>query len=383
MASTITPNMGLIVPGVGTEPGPTWANDLNASLGILDQHSHVPGQGVQITPAGININTNLPINGNNLTSVKTVNFQALSSTLAGTAPNLGCIYVAGNELVYNDEAGNVVPITNNGSVNAGSGSITGLPSGTASASYSSGSGTFVWRSATNTGANMDGASFIFREQVANANGVTVSSPTSLAASYQMFWPAALPASQKFMTLDSAGNISAPWIVDNSTIEVSANTVQVKNLGITTAKIANNAVTRGKLAAVGQQVSSSCGAFATSSTSATNITNLSVTLTTTGRPVVLLIQSDGLGSSSYFQLTNGSGIATASLTIYINRDVTLISQQILFDNTVNNAQVAIPGSSVSHIDTPIAGTYLYTIQMSVGNASSTGIANNLVLFAYEL
>src|SRR5271170_5056652 len=139
----ISPNMNLPVPIVDVDPGPDWANNINACMGILDQHSHVAGQGVQITPAGLNINADLSMQDNNLIAVNTVRFQALGASLPGTAPNLGVIYVAGNELYYNDESGNVVAITKTGSVNAGAGSITGLPSGTASASYSSGSETFV------------------------------------------------------------------------------------------------------------------------------------------------------------------------------------------------------------------------------------------------
>ena len=54
--------------------------------------------------------------------------------------------------------------------------------------------------------------------------------------------------------------------------------------VTTGKIAANAVTRAKMEAVGQQISSSSGVFATSSTSFVDVTNLSVSITVTGRPV---------------------------------------------------------------------------------------------------
>ncbi len=61
--SYLTPNMSLIVPVPGSQMGPDWANNLNSSLTILDQHSHVGGSGVQITPSAININTTLQMNG--------------------------------------------------------------------------------------------------------------------------------------------------------------------------------------------------------------------------------------------------------------------------------------------------------------------------------
>lgn len=203
----ISPNMSLPVPIVGVDPGPDWANNINACLGILDEHDHSPGQGVKVTPNGLNINIDLTMNGNNLTAVKTVNFTAQGSPIPGTAPNLGAIYVAGNELYYNDESGNMIQITLNGAVNAGAGSISGLPSGTASVSYVSGNQTYVFQSATNTAGNIDAGSIIIREVAALAKGITLSSPTGLAADYTLTFPPALPASQQVIAVDPSGTMS--------------------------------------------------------------------------------------------------------------------------------------------------------------------------------
>lgn len=204
----LSPNMSMPVPVVGVDPGPDWANNINASLGILDQHDHTPGRGLQITPDGMNINTDLPFNDNNLTTVKTVNFAAQGAPLAGLSPNLGAVYIAGNELYYNDEAGNVVQITNNGTVNAGAGSISGLPSGTASVSYVSGNGTYVFQSATATPGNLDGGSIIIREVAANAKGITLSSVTGLAADYTLTLPSGLPStSGQAIISDTSGNLT--------------------------------------------------------------------------------------------------------------------------------------------------------------------------------
>lgn len=355
--------MGLIVPEVGAEPGPDWANDLNADLGILDQHTHAAGQGLRITPSGLNINVDLPINNNNLTQVKTVNFTSQLMSLPGVSPNLGCIYVAGNELYYNDEIGNVVPITNNGTVNAGAGSITGLPSGTASASYNSGSSKFVWQSATSTAADMDGGSYIFREKVANAKGITLSSPTSLAADYQMFWPSGLPGAQNIVTLDSSGNIGAVWNVDNSTIVVASNLLQVPAQGIT----------RTQIYPVGQQVSSSCNNFSVSTGAgggSGTVTNLSVTLTTSGRPVMLMMQPDGATDASV-TCTN----ANTRIRIFEGGS-----------NYIGGLNIAINGVDIpfyfSMLISAIAGTYTYTVNYQTFNANTVTV-NNYVLVAYEL
>lgn len=375
MASTITPNMGLIVPGVGTEPGPTWANDLNASLGILDEHNHSPGQGVQITPAGIDINTDLPMNNNNLTLVATVRFTAFSMSLPGSAPNLGVVYVAGNELYYNDEAGNVVQITNGGSVNAGAGSITGLPSGTASASYSAGSQTFVWQSATSTPANMDGGSFIFRDIVANSFGVTVSAPIGLAADYQMFWPASLPGSQKFLTLDSSGNIAAQWAPDNVTIQVASNLLQIVPNSITFNQLAVRG--SGTTATLGQVgISPSCGTFTTSASAYVVPTNMSVTITTGGSPVMLMIQPDGVSDS---RLEPPSGTSVPCFVSYFRGATQLGNYDC---NAVNAGEISQVITSVPYVDVVAAGTYTYTFTINP-RGQGTFTANYLVLVVYEL
>lgn len=229
----ISPNMGLPVPVVGQEPGPDWANDINACLGTLDQHDHSPGQGDQITPAGLNINSDLPINSNNLTLVKTINFAAQVSTLAGLSPNLGCLYVAGNELVYNDEAGNVVAITHNGVVNAGAGTITGLPSGTASASYQPLSETFLFQSATLTPANLDAGSIVLRNILPSSHSLTLNPQNAMASDYSITLPAANGSGNTaFLTYDTSNNIG-----------VGPSTSQ----GITASNIANKTITAAQIA----------------------------------------------------------------------------------------------------------------------------------------
>lgn len=384
----LSPNMSLPVPIVGVDPGPQWATDINACLGILDQHDHSSGSGVQITPSGLNISTDLPINQNNLTSVKTVNFTAQLTSLPGLAPNLGCVYVAGNELYYNDEVGNVVQITNTGSVNAGAGSITGLPSGTASASYSSGSGTFIWQSATNTGANMDGASFIVREKVANAKGITLSSPTSLAADYTLILPTGLPGQQNFMTLDSSGNIAASWNVDNSTIEIASNNLQIKDHGVTQVKLASR-TTGSTVAAGGVAVSSSSGAYSTTSNINQPVTNLSVTITTTGRPVQILLQSDNAESFIQANNTTGGSVGLLGTQVRVHNGASVLSVQDFGEQRsfASGDRITIPVSVINYLDLTVngsPGTYTYTILMSnTGTASTTSTMNEAILIAYEI
>lgn len=342
MANTISPNMGLIVPGVGTEPGPTWANDLNADLGILDQHNHSNGQGVQITTAGLNINTDLTMNSNNLTHVKTVNFDAQLASLPGLTPNLGCIYVAGNELYYNDESGNVVAITNMGTVNAGAGSITGLPSGTASASYSAGSETFIWQSATSTAANMDNGSVTIREVAANANGITISSPGSLAADYSITLLPTLPVATSFLTIDNSGNLGASSSVASL-------------FPVTTSNIADGAVTLPKIAAPNMVVTTGCGGFFTSSTSFVQVPNFTATLTTTGKPVYISFQADSSGSCE-------TGTTDGTIAAYsIFKDGVQINTNNM---TPQGCNMYLPPGFLNYVDpAPTAGSHTYQLMVA--------------------
>lgn len=238
MSSTITPNMGLTIPTVSNQPGPQYAVDVNASLTLIDSHNHTPGSGVQITPSGLDINTDLDFGNNNITGVRSTRYTTQGSPLS--LPNdLDCIYVSGVDLYYNDGNGNQVRITQGGGVAGSPGSITNL-NPPASASYNSGSSTFIWQSDVNKPANMDMASAIIRNLTTGSNGVTLQAGAALASNYALTLPL-LPASQKFMTLDAAGLMSAPWAVDGSTIVVASNVVKVPDQGITANQIQDHSI----------------------------------------------------------------------------------------------------------------------------------------------
>ncbi len=206
MANTVTsPNMSLPVPVVGTDPGPDWANNVNSCLSIIDGHNHTAGSGVPITPAAININTDLPLNGNNLTSIRTARFSPQSSTPSLPA-DLGCLYEGGVDLYYIDGAGNNIRLTQSGSPSGATGTITGLPSGTASASFAA--STFTFQSATSTPANMNVGPVTIGNNVPSSFGVTIAPNIGIGANYNLFLPVALPASgAQALSVDSSGNIT--------------------------------------------------------------------------------------------------------------------------------------------------------------------------------
>lgn len=286
MSSSLTPYMNLIVPGVGSEQGPIYALDINASLTLIDSHDHSPGRGVQLTPNGLNINSDLPINSNNLTVVRSVRFVNQSSPFTSLPADIGALFEIGGDFYYINSAGVQVQITSGSSIVGTAGSITGLPSGTASASYAA--GTFVWQSATSTPANMDAGSYIFRNNVANSKGLTLNPPNSMVADYSLVLPI-VPGVTSFMTLDTSGNMAAPTPYP-----------------LTTPGITNLAVTNAKLALLGQVVSSNFtlnNSFNSGSyTDVPNSTTAALTILGT-RPIEIRLCPIGLGNLSFIKVSD--------------------------------------------------------------------------------
>jgi hypothetical protein len=387
MATNPTPNMDLPVPTVGVESGPQWAADVNSCFTLIDGHNHASGSGVQINPNGININSDLPINNNNLTQLKSSRYTSQGSPLSG-GTDLNCTYVSDVDLYYNDGNGNQVRITQSGNVAGTPGSISNLTS-PASASYNSVSETFVWQSAANTPANLDAGSVIFRDVIANSNGITVSPPSSLPSNYTLTLPA-LPAMKNFMTLDASGNMSAPWNVDNSTITINSNTIEVPAGGITTTQIADSNVTQPKLytrttgttATAGNiAISNSSGSFSTTSTSPVLVTNCSITLTTTGRPVIIKIIPTNSSTSAQSTIdANDSGGGN----LYFYRNSSQISN-MYFSLLSTGASRNLYVSPFDYLDVGLlAGTYNYQLYAtSVGSSGGSMLVTNMVICAYEI
>lgn len=205
MPSTLSPNMSLILPTVGQEPGPNWALDLNNSLSVVDQHNHSAGSGVQITPAGMNINSDLSILSNNLTNVKSTRYTAQIAPL-GAGTDIGCVYVSGADLYYNDINGNQVRLTIAGAVNGTPGSIGGLVA-PATATYVPANQAFVWQSSVDTPAYSDSGPVIIRNISALSNGITISPPAVLPSNYTITLPSAPPSSTAILEMGNTGIVT--------------------------------------------------------------------------------------------------------------------------------------------------------------------------------
>jgi hypothetical protein len=341
-----SPNMNLPVPVVGQELGPQYASDVNNCMGLIDSHNHSFGQGVQVSPDGLNINSDLSIQGNNLTNIRAVRFNSQLTTIPSVSPEINECYVTAGDLYFNDGFNNIVRITQSGGVAGSPGSISGLVS-PASASYNPGTSTFTWQSAANTSAAMDNGPITIRNIVAASPGITIQAPNSLVTPYTLTLPVVLPVSKQYMTLDNSGNIS-------TTPVPSVNYV----------------------------ISPGCGVFFTTSNLLVPVTNLSVTITTSGGPVIVGLTPDPTTPTSPAEMGGTSTSLGWSSEWSIFRDG---SQTFSYRQTQSSPSGSSTGSSPPSIifgfDAVSPGTYTYTFNAAA--EATTAFIHYTSLYAYEL
>lgn len=118
--NTTTPNMGLTVPTPELETGPEYATEVsNNFTAILDTHDHSSGKGVPITPAGINVNSDLTLNQNNITNTRALRFTSQPSGLNSTG-DLNELFVRAGDIWYINSSGQQIQLTIGGVLNVGS-----------------------------------------------------------------------------------------------------------------------------------------------------------------------------------------------------------------------------------------------------------------------
>lgn len=392
MAFILSPNMNLPIPSVGSEQGPNYAFDVNNSLTLLDQHDHSPGRGVQITPAGLNLNTDVSFLGNsaiNLNSVVLLS-NPNDTTLQSIFVAPGSETPAINDLWYLDSAGNAVQLTSNGIVNSTAAAIPGE-------SYAA--GTFFWKQTQDglptTPANFDIGSITIRPTVAaTSNGIILSPPSALTSQYSLLLPL-LPISQSFMTLDQSGNITAPISTNQGIVaaniapntitaaQIAPNTITTTQIsptaGIIGGQIALATVTPANLTGGTAVTSASSGNFTSNSLPYINITNLNVTLTTVNiaRPVFFYFNATPQAPSSGSLPSNGSVFASNNGAVIMQFEIIDQNGRVVFYSSINGADGAVsaPMSSFNCADfAPTATTMTYTCIISGFNTGVYSVLN---------
>ena len=405
--------MSLIAPTPGVDPGPDYANNQNQSFVIIDGHNHGPGSGVQITPNGLNLNTNVNFFGNSPYNVYSVIFSNPAANSALT--NLYTNYQSGGgivDLFFNDGAGNVIALTKAGEVNA---TIASLPG----ESYAG--GTFTWKqgAGSTTPANFDIGSITIRPNTAGTtNGVVLGPPTGISSQYNVYLPT-VPVQTNVMTLDASGNMSSVTFdaVGQTMTSVGANAIAetmtvvgadaiaatmdstgtnslIATMGAAGANQLRSNMTKAlgnpSVGVGGVVTSSSCGVFPITSSSYTPVTNLSVTITTSGKPVRVFLSSAATPSfliTSYVPGSSNVFVVQAGLRC-------LSGASVFFDATIggsfymqasSNLYVVNGPDILDCLDTSVngtPGTYTYSVELAnLGQGTTT--LQNMALNAYEI
>jgi len=137
-------------------------------------------------------------------------------------------------------------------------------------------------------------------------------------------------------------------------------------------IDSNGISRNMLAQANYQLSASCGVYnLTGTTAETDVTNLSVTITTTGKPVMIGLCADQSGG--YNQVLASGYI----FNVRYYRDSTIMLQTDI-------APAGYWGDGMPYVfDAPTAGTYIYKMTVQLSNSAGGANVTRLKLFAYEL
>lgn len=362
----LSPSMSLPIPVIGVDPGPDYASNLNNSLTIVDGHDHSAGYGVQISPSGININSDLPFGGHNAINLRTVRLQPLTQSPSGAA-DVGAIFELGVDLYYIDGASNVIRLTQNGSISAAAGNIANLTS-PASAAYSSLTSTFVFESGANIAANIDGGSLVLRPLTANSAGVTLSPPAVVASAYSLILPT-LPSQLSSLTLDSSGNL-APVTFDQ--VGQAMTSVGANAIANTRTRAVNSTAPLGGIALA----PNNSGNVSITSSTPILLPNQGVILTCGGNPISLNILGAIQGSA--IQIVGGP---PAQLIFAIHRNGSILISFNLALNSSGSNFLQVPPGAFNFVDFAPAGVNTYELFASV--TSGTGGILSIQLMAYEI
>lgn len=175
----------------------------------------------------------------------------------------------------------------------------------------------------------------------------------------------------------------------STYEIKINDVDkvvIDNDGIDGQYLTNTSIAKGKMVAVGQQIATPANFTLNNSSAYVDVAGATVTITTTGRPVLVMIDvgmwrmtnlnSGWENNEGYLKLIRDS----TDLKVYKNRIVAT-------DSNSYSAGLLLIESPMSAIyfDAVVAGTYTYKLQAAASYQANPGqlVLQDIRLIAYEL
>lgn len=240
---TTTTNMGLSKPTLGGDSG-TWDDQINASLDVLDAHDHSTGSGVKIKPSGIDVNADLTMAGYSLTNLRAACFTAQASF--ATARSLW-VRSSDQALVWRSASGTDYKLADSSGINVSL--VGGIGGDYAAASalvyYDDTAQAYRFLEAAplpNSWSRVQcGDVDLYEHASGISTRVRLSSPTGLAASYALTFPAALPGSTSLLQVSSAGAITASNTVANA-VTFSSSVIANTSLAVGTTLVASGLIT---------------------------------------------------------------------------------------------------------------------------------------------
>jgi hypothetical protein len=220
------------------------------------------------------------------------------------------------------------------------------------------------------------------------HAIKLQTSASLVTSYDLTLPDALPVGNRPLQVSPTGIVTFSPVETDGIADTAITAAKMAANSVATTNIQNGAVTAAKKAALGQVVSASSGTNSSGVTAGyQDIPNLSLVLTTTGRPVYIAIISGSTSGSSFYIFRSGSDPGLSNSLIGFVRNGTMIVSHsyhsVTSFETVGPAEYSTTTSIPYpfYIDMPVAGTYTYKAQVYV----NTGAINvtDVKLIAFEL
>lgn len=227
----------------------------------------------------------------------------------------------------------------------------------------------------------------------DTNGITTAMAGALGTSVYPWLSGFLGAAGSSISIaDSSGTLLINVGTSGGVLSISPTQLKYSINGVTKFSVDANGMNRTTLTAMNYAISSSCGTFTTGTGTLDPITNLSVTLTTSGGPVILRLIDDGSGSGGYVYssthvvatFTNDTTFSQLSFLNGTTQLTTLGFGRRTWESTGTDVQKYIPASGFKHTDLSVigaAGTYTYSVALKLITGTVAG-ANNLKLFAQE-
>ena len=204
--------MGLIYPTQG-DTSDVWGTVLNTLLGLVENHDHTSGKGMSITTEALSIDADLSWASHAITAMSALAFTEVAESAVIGYNDALFVNWSDHNLYFRNQGGTDVQITDGNTLNI---SIVGGIGG----DYSTVGALFSYDDSTKRylaqqeGSPRPWAGFatgdldLYQKAASIANKVTLKSPSSLAASYTMTFPTAVPAATSIMQMSAAGVVTA-------------------------------------------------------------------------------------------------------------------------------------------------------------------------------